>query len=92
MPRAEAGARAGSGTPPAASTQRLDNLARAFEALPDELQMVVGLRYEERCSFAEIAAILRISEARAEAAHALAMRTLGPPLRDPDGDFALGRG
>lgn len=59
-----------------AAEERTRDLARAFEALPGELQMVVGLRYQEQCSFAEIAAILELSEEHVQAAYALAMREL----------------
>jgi pyruvate/2-oxoglutarate/acetoin dehydrogenase E1 component len=33
-------------------------MVRAFDALSEELKLVVGLRYQEDCSFAEIAAVL----------------------------------
>jgi DNA-directed RNA polymerase specialized sigma24 family protein len=47
---------------PPSQVYRLERLARAFDALPRELQLVVGLRHQERCTFAEIAAILSCSE------------------------------
>ena len=47
---------------PASRVVRVDRAARAFEALDEELQLVVGLHYQERCSFAEIAAVLDTSE------------------------------
>ena len=43
----------------------MQSLASAFEALPEELQLVVGLRLQEGCTFAEIAAVLNCSEQRA---------------------------
>ena len=43
---------------------RVERLARAFDALPEELQLVVGLRCQENCTFAEIAAVLGCSEQR----------------------------
>lgn len=60
-------------TPEAA---RAGELARAFDALPGELKMVVGLRYQEQCTFAEIAAILDVSEEHVQAAYARALRQL----------------
>jgi two-component system, cell cycle response regulator len=47
---------------PASQVYRLDRLAHAFAALPQQLQLVVGLRCQESCTFAEIAAILSCSE------------------------------
>jgi DNA-directed RNA polymerase specialized sigma24 family protein len=44
----------------------VERLALAFQALPEELQLVVGLRCQENCTFAEIAAILGCSEQRAQ--------------------------
>jgi len=60
----------------AAEAARAGDLARAFEALPGELKMVVGLRHQEQCTFAEIAAILDVSEEHVEAAYARALRQL----------------
>lgn len=60
----------------ATEEERRRALARAFEALPRELRMVIGLRYQERCSFAEIAAILDLTEERVQAAYALALGQL----------------
>jgi len=48
---------------PTSQVNQLDRLARAFEALPRELKLVVGLHHQENCSFAEIAAILDSTEA-----------------------------
>ena len=59
-----------------AEAARAGDLARAFEALPGELQMVVGLRFQEQCTFAEIAAILDVSEEHVQAAYARALRQL----------------
>jgi two-component system, cell cycle response regulator len=47
---------------PPSQVHRVERLARAFEALPQELQLVVGLRCQEDCTFAEIAEILGCSE------------------------------
>lgn len=51
-------------TEPPSQVYRVERLARAFDALPEELQLVVGLRCQESCTFAEIAAILGCSEQR----------------------------
>jgi two-component system, cell cycle response regulator len=47
---------------PPSRVHRVENIARAFDALPEELKLVLGLRYQENCSVAEIAAILDRSE------------------------------
>lgn len=49
---------------PPSQVYRVERLARAFDDLPRELQLVVGLRCQENCSFAEIAAILGCGEQR----------------------------
>jgi hypothetical protein len=51
---------------PTRQVNRLERLALAFEALPRELKLVVGLHHQESCSFAEIAAILDSTEAHVE--------------------------
>lgn len=56
-----------------AEAARAGELARAFEALPGELKVVVGLRYQEQCTFAEIAAILDVSEEHVQAVYARAL-------------------
>lgn len=60
----------------AAEAARAGDLARAFETLPSELKMVIGLRYQEQCTFAEIAAILDVTEEHAKAAYKRALRQL----------------
>jgi RNA polymerase sigma factor (sigma-70 family) len=60
----------------AASAAREGELARAFDALPGELKVVVGLRYQEQCTFAEIAAILDVSEEHVQAVYARALSQL----------------
>jgi two-component system, cell cycle response regulator len=52
---------------PPSRVHRVDSVARAFEQLPEELRLVLGLRYQEDCSFAEIAAILDRSEEHVQA-------------------------
>ncbi|MEY2931279.1 MAG: hypothetical protein RL033_2028, partial [Pseudomonadota bacterium] len=53
---------AASESEPPSQVYRRERLARAFDALPRQLQLVVGLRHQESCTFAEIAAILSCSE------------------------------
>ena len=55
---------------------RAGELARAFDALPGELKLVVGLRFQEQCTFAEIAAILDVSEEHVQAAYTRALGQL----------------
>jgi RNA polymerase sigma factor (sigma-70 family) len=52
---------------PPSQVHRVERMARAFEELPEELQLVVGLHFQENCSFAEIASILDSSEERVRA-------------------------
>jgi diguanylate cyclase (GGDEF)-like protein len=49
---------------PTSQVHNLQSMARAFEQLPEELQLVVGLYLQEKCSFAEIATILDCTEER----------------------------
>ncbi len=62
---------------PPSRVHRLESLALAFEALPQELQLVVGLRCQESCTFAEIAAILSCPEQRVQELYREARRRLG---------------
>lgn len=61
---------------PSSRVQPMEGLAHAFDILPVELRTIVGLHYQERCSFAEIAAILDISEAQARELFQAAMARL----------------
>jgi diguanylate cyclase (GGDEF)-like protein len=49
---------------PSSGVHELERMARAFEELSPELQLVVGLHFQENCSFAEIATILDSTEER----------------------------
>jgi two-component system, cell cycle response regulator len=51
---------------PPSQVHKVERMARAFEALSDELKLVIGLRYQEDCSFAEIAAVLDTTEQHAQ--------------------------
>ncbi|MEO8183389.1 MAG: diguanylate cyclase [Deltaproteobacteria bacterium] len=55
-------AQTGSEFEPPSQVHQVERMARAFDALSEQLQLVVGLRYQEDCSFAEIAAVLGITE------------------------------
>lgn len=52
---------------PSSRVHKLERMARAFEELSPELQLVVGLHFQENCSFAEIATILDSTEAQVRA-------------------------
>lgn len=47
---------------PPSQVHKVERIARAFEELSEELQLVVGLYLQENCSFAEIATILDSTE------------------------------
>jgi diguanylate cyclase (GGDEF)-like protein len=59
-------AQTGSELEPPSPVHEVERMARAFDALSEELKLVIGLRYQEDCSFAEIAAVLGISEAHVQ--------------------------
>ncbi len=61
---------------PVSSAKPIASLARAFESLPENLRLVVGLHYQEKCSFAEIAAITDMSEERVHELFATALGML----------------
>jgi len=52
---------------PPSQVHKVDRMARAFEELSAELQLVVGLHFQENCSFAEIATILDSTEEQVRA-------------------------
>ncbi len=63
-------------------------VANAVEALPERLQLVLGLHYQEDCSFREIGEILGVTESRAcqlhtEAVHRIRGRLGGGSARAP---------
>jgi diguanylate cyclase (GGDEF)-like protein len=47
---------------PPSQVHKIERMARAFEELSEQLQLVVGLYLQENCSFAEIATILDSTE------------------------------
>jgi RNA polymerase sigma factor for flagellar operon FliA len=65
-----------------------DQVAAAIDELPERLRTVLGLYYQEECSFREIGAILGVTESRAcqlhtEAVHRIRGRIKGKPLNSP---------
>lgn len=61
---------------PVSNAKPIASLARAFEALPEHLRLIVGLHYQEKCSFAEIAAITDMTEERVQELFATALGML----------------
>ncbi len=70
-----------------ASRQELvQSVSGAIEKLPDRLQLVLGLYYQEECSFREIGEVLGVTESRvcqlhSEAVHMIRAVLSGKPLR-----------
>ncbi len=61
-------------------------VAKAIAALPERLQLVLGLHYQEECTLREIGAVLGVSESRACQLHAEAIQLVralleGAPAR-----------
>ena len=72
-------------TDPAASADARDlreRIALAIERLPDREHVVLGLRYHQELTFAEIGDILDISESRVCQLHTKAVLQLGSLLSD----------
>jgi DNA-directed RNA polymerase specialized sigma subunit len=61
---------------PAPLATQIDELTSAIEDLPVGSKTLLGLLYQESCSFEEVALILDISEAEARAGHAAALADL----------------
>ena len=64
-------------------------VANAIAALPERLQLVVGLHYQEECTLREIGAVLGVSESRACQLHAEAIQLVraqleGATVTSPD--------
>lgn len=51
-----------------------ERVANAIKALPERLQLVLGLHYQEECTLREIGAVLGVSESRACQLHAEAIQ------------------
>ena len=61
---------------PDSCVRPVSELALAFDALPGPLRAIVGLRFQENCGFAEIAAILELPEAEVRDLYARALTKL----------------
>lgn len=66
----------------------VERVADAIDALPERLRTVLGLHYQEDCSFREIGEILGVTESRAcqlhtEAVHRIRARLSSPVARTP---------
>lgn len=64
---------------PESITQRrelVDCIASAIDQLPERLNLIVGLYYQEECSFREIGEVLGVTESRVCQLHAEAMHLL----------------
>jgi RNA polymerase sigma factor for flagellar operon FliA len=69
-----------------------DHIAEAIEHMPQRLQLVLALRYQEECSLREVGEVLGLTEARACQLHAEAIHRIRahlestpPPPNDPLG-------
>ena len=65
-----------------------DQVAAAIDELPERLRTVLGLYYQEECSFREIGAVLGVTESRAcqlhtEAVHRIRGRLKGRSMNNP---------
>lgn len=65
-----------------------DQVAAAIDELPERLRTVLGLYYQEECSFREIGAVLGVTESRAcqlhtEAVHRIRGRIKGRSVNNP---------
>lgn len=65
-----------------------DQVAAAIDELPERLRTVLGLYYQEECSFREIGAVLGVTESRAcqlhtEAVHRIRGRIKGKSVNNP---------
>jgi DNA-directed RNA polymerase specialized sigma subunit len=55
---------------------RIEELVSAIDDLPIETKTLLGLLYQESCTFAEVALVLGISEEEAREGHAAALAEL----------------
>lgn len=70
---------AATGQSPETITQRrqlVDCVSSAIEQLPERLNLIVGLYYQEECSFREIGEVLGVTESRVCQLHAEAMHII----------------
>ncbi len=54
----------------------MGSIADAIDALPERLNTIVGLYYQEECSFREIGEVLGVTESRVCQLHAEAMHLI----------------
>ncbi len=72
----------------AARREMVDAVAGAIDDLPERLKLIVGLYYQEDCSFREIGEVLGVTESRVCQLHSEAMHLIramldGKPQRPP---------
>ncbi|MFO7180318.1 MAG: FliA/WhiG family RNA polymerase sigma factor [Pseudomonadota bacterium] len=60
--------------------EMVDRIAHALDSLPERLKLVVGLHYQEECSFREIGEILGVTESRVCQLHAEAIHRVRAKL------------
>jgi len=75
------------GSPEQLASQReiVDQVAVAIDTLPDRLRTVLGLHYQEDCSFREIGEILGVTESRACQLHTEAVHRIRAALTSSRG-------
>jgi RNA polymerase sigma factor for flagellar operon FliA len=59
-----------------------DRVAAAIDELPERLRTVLGLYYQEDCSFREIGAVLGVTESRACQLHTEAVHRIRGRIKD----------
>lgn len=69
---------AGDASPEALATRRqlVGTVAKAIDGLPERLNLIVGLYYQEECSFREIGEVLGVTESRVCQLHSEAMHLI----------------
>jgi len=60
----------------------VDHVATAIDELPERLRTVLGLYYQEDCSFREIGEILGVTESRACQLHTEAVHRIRAKMKD----------
>ncbi len=60
----------------------VDQVAEAIDGLPERLRTVLGLYYQEDCSFREIGEVLGVTESRACQLHAEAVHRIRARIKD----------
>lgn len=69
---------AGDGSPESIAQRRelVESISEAIDSLPERLNLIVGLYYQEECSFREIGEVLGVTESRVCQLHAEAMHLI----------------